>query len=154
MFSWDESGALLRYWDEERKQYMKVVCQVINGLPYITWTDFKPIRILLSRRYKGKDTTAASAKEAPADVTSQQKRMCATCTPDEFAEPDLGRRRRDRQTSHNRSLTMLSVLRPRRRRCYLVSKSPAKMFGAWFGMLVLRGQRTRTSLQAEGGHKA
>ena len=150
MFSWDESGALLRYWDEERKQYMKVVCQVINGLPYITWTDFKPIRILLSRRYKGKDTTAASAKEAPADVTSQQKRMCDTCTPDEFAELTWA----EEDVTVNKSQSELDdVERSEAKAKEMLSSEQITRENVW--SLVrdagLKGQRTRTSLQAEGG---
>ncbi|CAE7207770.1 unnamed protein product [Symbiodinium sp. CCMP2592] len=149
MFCWDESGALLRYWDEDRKQYMKVVCQVINGLPYITWTDFKPIRILLSRRYKGKESTAASAEEAPADTTLQQLRMCDTCTPEELAEQTWA----EEDVTINKSRSELDdVERSEARAKEMLSSEQITRENVW--NLVqdagLKGQRTRTSLQTDG----
>ena len=50
-FGWTQSGVEVAFRDHEgREQHIK--CHIVNGLPFIGWTEFRPIRILLSKFYK------------------------------------------------------------------------------------------------------
>ncbi|CAE7437106.1 RE2 [Symbiodinium sp. CCMP2592] len=51
-FVWDELGPRAMYHDGETT--LTVHCFEQNGLPYISWEDFKPIRVLLARDWKSK----------------------------------------------------------------------------------------------------
>ncbi|CAE7336713.1 unnamed protein product, partial [Symbiodinium sp. CCMP2592] len=49
-FVWDELGPRVKYWNGENQ--VTVHCMEQNGLPYISWEDFKPIRVLLAKDWR------------------------------------------------------------------------------------------------------
>ena len=51
-FVWDELGPRVLYHDGETT--LTVHCCEQNGLPYISWEDFKPLRVLLAKDWKSK----------------------------------------------------------------------------------------------------
>ncbi|CAE7467613.1 GIP, partial [Symbiodinium sp. CCMP2592] len=51
-FVWDELGPRVKYFDGET--VVTVHCFEQNGLPYMSWEDFKPIRVQLARDWRDK----------------------------------------------------------------------------------------------------
>ena len=49
-FVWDELGPTVKYWSGENQ--VTVNCMEQNGLPCISWEDFKPIRVLLAKDWR------------------------------------------------------------------------------------------------------
>ena len=77
-FGWTPKGAELTFRDREGcEQHLK--CNIMNGLPFLDWTDFKPIRILLSKHYKSQGGTANKAA-----ANDPQWVSCETCSVEEL----------------------------------------------------------------------
>ena len=51
-FSWDPSGAFVSYPHPFNAETVYCQCIIQNGLPYIAWSDFRLMRIALSKQYK------------------------------------------------------------------------------------------------------
>ena len=60
-FIWDELGPRVKYWNGESS--VTVHCLEQNGLPHISWADFKPIRIRLAKECKKSVATSASCEQ-------------------------------------------------------------------------------------------
>ena len=76
-FEWTSNGAELTFPDREgRKQSIKR--QIVNGLPFLDWTEFRPIRILLPK-YKSQGGTVFKAA-----ANDPQWRSCETCSVEEL----------------------------------------------------------------------
>ena len=59
-FGWTQNGAEVAFRDHEgREQHIKR--HIVNGLPFLGWTEFRPIRILLSKHYKSQGGTVFKA---------------------------------------------------------------------------------------------
>ena len=56
-FAWDELGPRVSYWNEDER--ITVDCYEENGLPYLTWTEFRPLRVLLAKAWKQRGTCVA-----------------------------------------------------------------------------------------------
>ena len=77
-FEWTSNGAELTFPDHEgRKQSIKR--QIVNGLPFLDWTEFRPIRILLPKYYKSQGGTVFKAA-----ANDPQWRSCETCSVEEL----------------------------------------------------------------------
>ena len=77
-FQWTQNGAEVTFRDHEgSEQHIK--CHIINGLPFLDWTEFKPIRILLSKHHKSQGGTVHKAAAA-----DPQWRSCETCAMEEL----------------------------------------------------------------------
>ena len=51
-FSWDPSGAFVSYPHPFNAETVYCQCIIQNGLPYIAWSDFRLMRIALSKQYE------------------------------------------------------------------------------------------------------
>ena len=60
-FHWDDDGPRITYHNGEDK--VTVHCIEENGLPYISWAEFKPIRVLLAKRWRQKCGNAVMKAE-------------------------------------------------------------------------------------------
>ncbi|CAE6971992.1 GIP [Symbiodinium sp. CCMP2592] len=79
-FKWDREAATVSYFDGEgHEQY--VDCRIQNGLPFLDWESFKPIRIMLSKHFKRRPTVARAATE-----TALEWKSCQTCSIEELSE--------------------------------------------------------------------
>ena len=77
-FGWTQNGAEVAFRDHEgREQHIK--CHIVNGLPFLDWTEFRPIRILLSKYYKSQGGTVNKAA-----TNDPQWRSCETCSVEEL----------------------------------------------------------------------
>ena len=50
----------------------KVQCKIVNGLPFLEWDEFRPIRVALSQAYRGKQTRAFTAAGVDADLKTSE----------------------------------------------------------------------------------
>ena len=81
-FCWNQRGAVVSYVDQHGEK-QSVRCSIQNGLPFLTWQDFKPIRIMLSRYFKTQSSSALSAKASGGDDGWTE---CETCTLEELMQ--------------------------------------------------------------------
>ena len=79
-FGWTQNGAEVTFRDHEGSE-QRIKCHIINGLPFLDWTEFKPIRILLSKHHKSQGGTVHKAAAA-----DPQWRSCETCTMEELCQ--------------------------------------------------------------------
>ncbi|CAE7231546.1 unnamed protein product [Symbiodinium sp. CCMP2592] len=75
-FSWNQSGATVTYLDQHGR-HQTIECLIQNGLPFLSWQDFRPIRIMLSRFHKAQTSSALLAKAGGDDEGWVE---CDTCT--------------------------------------------------------------------------
>ena len=70
-FVWDELGPRVKYWNGE--YHITVQCMEQNGLPYISWEDFKPIRMLLAKDWRKRgNISIMHAETSPLHVTDYE----------------------------------------------------------------------------------
>ncbi|OLP94992.1 Retrovirus-related Pol polyprotein from transposon TNT 1-94 [Symbiodinium microadriaticum] len=81
-FCWNKHEAVVSYVDQWGKT-QSVRCSIQNGLPFLTWQDFKPIRIMLSKYFKGRSSSALTAKASGGDDGWTE---CETCTLEELMQ--------------------------------------------------------------------
>ena len=79
-FGWTPNGAELTFPDHEgRKQSIK--CHIVNCFPFLDWTEFRPIRILLPKYYKSQRGTVLKAA-----ANDLQWVSCETCSVEELCQ--------------------------------------------------------------------
>ena len=79
-FKWDREAATVSYLDGDGHE-QQVDCRIQNGLPFLDWEGFKPIRIMLSKHFKHRPTVARAAVE-----TALEWKSCQTCSIEELSE--------------------------------------------------------------------
>ena len=73
-FEWSSQGAVISYRSAEG-QTKQICCKIINGLPFLEWEEFRPVRVALSQAYRGKPARALATKEGEGDLKASE-----TCT--------------------------------------------------------------------------
>ena len=77
-FGWTQNGAEVTFRDHEGcEQHIK--CHIVNGLAFLDWTEFKPIRIPLSKFHKTQGGTVHKAA-----ANDPQWRSWETCSVEEL----------------------------------------------------------------------
>ena len=74
-FDWTPEAAVVTYVDAGGKVH-QVHCKITNGLPFLEWEEFRPIRVALSQAYRGKQTRASVAVGAEDDLKTSE--ACTT----------------------------------------------------------------------------
>ena len=70
-FDWTPEAAVVTYVDVSGRAH-KVQCKIRNGLPFLEWDEFRPIRVALSQAYRGKQTRAFAAAGDDADLKTSE----------------------------------------------------------------------------------
>ena len=70
-FKWDSQSAVVSYMDSSG-HLQEVRCEIVNGLPFLRWEEFRPIRVALSQAYRGKQTTAMATIEGETDLKASE----------------------------------------------------------------------------------
>ena len=73
-FQWSSEGAVVAYRSTDGHQ-RQVHCKIVNGLPFLEWEEFRPIRVALSQAYRGRPAQALVAKEDEENFKASE-----TCT--------------------------------------------------------------------------
>ena len=70
-FVWTPEAAVVTYVNAEGTVH-HVHCKIVNGLPFLEWEEFRPIRVALSQAYRGKQTRAFVAAGGDADLKTSE----------------------------------------------------------------------------------
>ena len=137
-FKWDREAATVSYLDSEGHE-QHVDCRIQNGLPFLDWESFKPIRIMLSKHFKHKPTAARAATE-----TALEWKSCQTCSIEELCEVVWNEEAYRMTTEESEEITK-AIWESEAKARELLSRSSISHEDVW--RLVqeahLRGQRTQ-----------
>ena len=70
-FNWNPEAATVTYVDVTGRTH-KVQCKIVNGLPFLEWDEFRPIRVALSQAYRGKQSRAFAVAGDDADLKTSE----------------------------------------------------------------------------------
>ena len=115
-----------------------------NGLPFIGWTEFRPIRILLSKFYK---TQGGAAHKI--EATNPQWRSCETCSVEELCETLRREETYQATTAESESQDLLNSEAEARE---MLNKDSISFSEVWdlVQRAGLKGQRSRRERLIEG----
>ena len=159
-FIWDEMGPRVTF--PEGETILTVHCFEQNGLPYISWEDFRPIRVLLARDWKSKGNARVMKIEDRAlqildymptvDAIGQVQEECIATPPESIV--DVGEQRAKELCAKSKvsfdevwsAVQLASLVNRRTDRMKQIANDDAKTLPLWtFGMFVHGGVMGVTS---------
>ena len=159
-FIWDEMGPRVTF--PEGETILTVHCFEQNGLPYISWEDFRPIRVLLARDWKSKGNARVMKIEDRAlqildymptvDAIGQVQEECIAIPPESIV--DVGEQRAKELCAKTKvsfdevwsAVQLASLVNRRTDRMKQIANDDAKTLPLWtFGMFVHGGVMGVTS---------